>query len=158
MAERKFLEDADLAHIVRHAPLVSIDIAIKDPEGRVLVGLRTNEPAKGTYFVPGGIIRKDETVEAAFSRIIAAETGQRATLSDAVFLGVYEHFYETNRFGDPDYGTHYVVLGYALQLRSKPDMILDSQHKEFRWMMPNELLASPDVHANTKAYFLAEGD
>jgi hypothetical protein len=41
------------------APLVSIDLIIRDNADRVLLGLRNNEPAKGYFFVPGGIILKD---------------------------------------------------------------------------------------------------
>jgi hypothetical protein len=40
MTAPRFLDDDDFAHIVRHAPLVSIDIVIKDSEGNVLLGLR----------------------------------------------------------------------------------------------------------------------
>lgn len=156
MTRQTFLEDRDFAHIVRYAPLVSIDIVIRDPRGRVLLGLRANEPAKGALFVPGGIIRKNETIEAAFYRILAAETGCTATFGDARFLGAFEHFYETNRFDDPAYGTHYVVLGYSLDLPEYPSVVPDSQHKEFRWMTAGEVLDSPIVHPNTKAYFLVE--
>jgi len=46
----------------------------------LLVGLRTNEPAKNYYFVPGGVIRKNETIELAFERILKAETGCRARM------------------------------------------------------------------------------
>src|SRR3954466_13792753 len=54
------LSDAQFADVVRLAPLVSIDLVIRDPDGDVLVGLRTNAPAKGFWFVPGGRIRKNE--------------------------------------------------------------------------------------------------
>ena len=40
--------------VVRNAPLVAIDLIIRDPDRCVLVGLQTNEPAKGKWFVPGG--------------------------------------------------------------------------------------------------------
>src|SRR5260370_15583156 len=83
----------EFAHIVRLAPLVSIDLIIRDDKQNVLVALRTNEPAKGVYFVPGGCIRKDETIENAFVRILENETGCRASLTDAQFLGVFQHFY-----------------------------------------------------------------
>jgi colanic acid biosynthesis protein WcaH len=60
VTEPRFLSNEEFAFVVRRVPLVSFDIIIKDPAGNVLVGLRTNEPAKGEYFVPGGIIRKNE--------------------------------------------------------------------------------------------------
>jgi colanic acid biosynthesis protein WcaH len=68
-------------------------------------------------------------------------------------MGVYEHFYETNRFGEAGYGTHYVVLAHELQLPARPAIRTDSQHEAMRWMMPSAILAAPDVHENTKAYF-----
>jgi colanic acid biosynthesis protein WcaH len=52
------LNDDTFKTIARNAPLISIDLIIRDASGRVLVGMRTNEPAKGFYFVPGGAIRK----------------------------------------------------------------------------------------------------
>jgi colanic acid biosynthesis protein WcaH len=139
--------------VVRNAALVSLDLIMKDLEGRVLVGLRENEPAKGYYFVPGGVIRKNETIEAAFARIVFAETGITSSVGEAKFLGVFEHMYEKNVFGDPDYGTHYVVLAYELALGQRPRVIKDSQHSDFRWISQSELVSSPSVHPNTQAYF-----
>jgi colanic acid biosynthesis protein WcaH len=146
------LKDDDFAQIIRHAPLVSIDIIIRDDERNLFVGLRANEPARDYYFVPGGVIRKNETIGNAFKRILETETGCRAPLSDAKLFGVFEHLYETNRFGSPDYGTHYVVLAYELKLGHRPAFELDSQHSACRWMSEAEILSATTVHPNTKAY------
>jgi colanic acid biosynthesis protein WcaH len=102
------VDDESFAVVAKSAPLVSIDVILRGPDGTVFVGLRNNEPAKGVYFIPGGVVRKNEVLDDAFQRILAAETGLAATRSNARFLGVYEHFYSANRFGDPTYGTHYV--------------------------------------------------
>jgi colanic acid biosynthesis protein WcaH len=139
--------------IVRHAPLISIDLIMEDESGRVLVGLRNNEPAAGVYFVPGGIVRKNETVQAAFRRIALTETGLDLQITAAEFLGVFEHFYDTNRFREPGFGTHYVVLGHRLKLPRRLDIVLDDQHSKLLWLSPEEILDAPDVHKNTKAYF-----
>jgi colanic acid biosynthesis protein WcaH len=147
------ITDNEFACVVRYAPLPSIDLIIRDPDSRVLVGLRTNEPAKNYYFVPGGVIRKDESIELGFARILRSETGCNATLSEARFLGVFQHIYSTNRFGDPSYGTHYVVLAYELQLDNRPAIVLDAQHSMSKWMTEAELASARDVHENTKAYF-----
>ena len=153
MTHSPLLADADFSHVVRHAPLVSIDLIIKDPEQRVLTALRVNEPARGTYFVPGGVIRKNETIDKSFVRIMQAELGFSREPHEATFKGVFEHFYETNRFGDAGYGTHYVVLAYQLELPERPLIKLDAQHRAIRWMTPAEILAAADVHPNTRAYF-----
>lgn len=146
------LSDDVFADVVRHAPLISIDLIMRDPEGKILVGWRTNEPARGSWFVPGGCIRKDESLADAFARILIAETGCRATMAQARFLGVYQHFYPTNRFGRPGFGTHYVVLAHELALPARPAIVLDDQHRDHRWMAPAELASSPDVHPYSKAY------
>lgn len=147
------ITDNEFSCVVRCAPLPSIDLIIRDSDRRVLVGLRTNEPAKNCYFVPGGVIRKNETIEVAFARILNSETGCRVSHGDARFLGAFQHFYSTNRFGDPAYGTHYVVLAYELQLDYLPEIVADAQHSEFKWMAVSDLIAASDVHENTKAYF-----
>jgi colanic acid biosynthesis protein WcaH len=147
------MSEDEFSHVVRCAPLNSLDLIIRAPEHRVLVGLRNNEPAKGHYFVPGGVIRKNETIELAFARILHAETGFSADLKNARFVGVFQHFYRTNRFGDPRYGTHYVVLAYELRLGHRPPIVLDAQHSHFEWMDEGELLSASDVHEYTKAYF-----
>jgi colanic acid biosynthesis protein WcaH len=147
------LSDAQFADVVRLAPLVSIDLVIKDPDGDVLVGLRTNAPAKGFWFVPGGRIRKNETIRNAFARILQAEIGAHAAFDNARFLGVFEHFYPDDRYGRSSHGTHYVVLAYEVPFGSRPNVVLDDQHDVHRWMYEAELLGAADVHDYTKAYF-----
>ena len=117
--EPRFLSNDEFAFVVRRTPLVAFDIIIKDADGDVLVGLRTNEPAKGMYFVPGGIIRKNETLANAFARILQSETGLEASLSEAKLVGVYEHIYETNTRGEHGYGTHYSVLAHELNVAGR---------------------------------------
>jgi colanic acid biosynthesis protein WcaH len=147
------LTDEQLSYVVRYAPLVSIDLIIRDPKGRVLVAFRRNEPAKNCYFVPGGRIRKNETIGAAFQRILQAETGLEFGFEQARLLGVFQHIYPTNRLEHKDYGTHYVVLAYEISLSEKPRITLDAQHESGRWMNDRELRAALDVHEFVKRYF-----
>ena len=141
---RQFLE------VVERAPLVSIDLIVRDGAGRVLLGRRSNRPALGWWFVPGGAIRKDETLDAAFAWIVRDELGARR--EQARFLGVYEHFYDDNAGGAPGFGTHYVVLGHELRVDSLPQLPPE-QHNEYRWFGVDELLHDAGVHDFTKAYF-----
>ena len=150
----RFLNKDEFAQVVRNTPLVSIDVIIRNPDQCVLIGLRTNEPAKGKWFVPGGVVRKYERLADAFARIVKAEIGLEASIGDAKFIGVYEHLYDTNVFGEEGFGTHYIVLTHALDLDHRPPIVSDPQHSSFRWMTQAELISSPDVHQNTRAYFL----
>ena len=150
----RFLKKHEFAQVVRHAPLVAIDLIIRDPDRCVLVGLRTNEPAKRKWFVPGGVVRKNERLADAFARIVKTEIGLKASIGDARFIGVYEHLYDTNVFGEEGFGTHYVVLAHELRLDHWPPIVSDRQHSDFRWMTRAQLISSPDVHQNTQSYFL----
>lgn len=152
MSEAPRLPHADWLQVVRHAPLVAIDLILLDLEGRVLLGLRENEPARGFWFVPGGAIRKSETLDTAFARIAGDELGLELQRRHAALLGVYEHHYATNFAGEPGVTTHYVVLAHRLSLQGELGPA-DAQHRELRWFGVEELRARDDVHANVKAYF-----
>jgi len=149
----RFLDHAELNTVIRLAPLISIDLVIRNGRDEVLLGLRKNEPAKGLFFVPGGMILKNERLVDAFARLVKTETDHAATLDDARLIGVFEHFYDSNRSGNGGYGTHYVVLGYELLWPSAAVPRPDDQHSELRWWPVAELLASDRVHENAKAYF-----
>lgn len=135
---------------VRILPLVSIDLVVRDPEGRVLVGCRTNRPARGSWFVPGGRVRKDERLDEAFRRVSAGELGREVARSEARFLGVFEHHYPDNAGGE-DFSTHYVVLAHELDWPEGAELP-EEQHSAWRWMSDEELRADPEVHENTRAY------
>ena len=153
LPEKMPLTPDQFRSIVQLTPLASLDLVIQDETEHVLVGLRNNEPAKGTYFVPGGIIRKNETLDQAFLRILSIETGLALSRREAEHIGLFEHFYSANRFGEAGYGTHYVVNAYRIRLNPRPSIVRDGQHAELRWLRPVELLADAAVHENTKAYF-----
>lgn len=138
--------------IVRHAPLVSIDLILRDPQGHLLVGRRRNRPAMGTWFVPGGRIAKDERIAEAFARIAREELGIQPPMSAARFLGVFEHFYPDNALDEAGFGTHYVVLAYAVSVEAGIAALPRDQHSTYRWMSDAEALADAQVHENTKAY------
>ena len=143
------LSESDFRDVVRNTPLVSIDLVIADPSGAILMGWRENEPAKGTWFVPGGRIRKDERIADAFGRIIRTETGLVKSLTDSRFGGAYEHLYATNCFGEAGFGTHYCVLAYVVRLGERPDITHDRQHAGVAWLAPS----SADIHPYSRVYF-----
>ncbi|CAD6540904.1 GDP-mannose mannosyl hydrolase [Paraburkholderia kirstenboschensis] len=148
------LTEIDFLDVVRLTPLVAIDLIVSDADGRILIGHRRNRPARGTWFVPGGRILKDEKLDAAFARIVDAELGiAKLARSSARFEGVFEHHYSDNFAAEPGVSTHYIVLAYALSLGNTQQIGRPDQHSDYLWLTPAELLAHADVHENTKAYF-----
>jgi colanic acid biosynthesis protein WcaH len=148
------LSNADFLTVVRLTPLVAIDLIVTDGNRRILLGHRRNRPAQGTWFVPGGRITKNESLDAAFKRIVHNELGvASAQRSAARFFGVYEHLYDDNFIAENGVGTHYVVLVYSMELDSNAPVGRYDQHSQYVWFTPEELLTHPDVHENTKIYF-----
>lgn len=150
MTER--LPQQQWQEVVERTPLVSMDLILRDAQDRVLLGLRSNAPARNTWFVPGGVIRKGEKLDQAFSRISQDELGLALNRTEAEFLGVHEHHYPDNFAGAPGFGTHYVVLPYEIRLRQALTPPHE-QHREYRWFTSAELLADARVHRNTQDYF-----
>jgi colanic acid biosynthesis protein WcaH len=98
-------------------------------------------------------VLKHERLGDAFARVLKRETNCDGRIEDARLLGAFEHFYETNSFGDAAFGTHYVVLGYEIALGDASALKSDAQHSDLRWWSERDVLASDRVHENTKAYF-----
>ena len=157
--EPKRLSKEHFLEVLDRTPLVSIDLVIKDPLGRILLGLRVNEPAKGKWFVPGGRIMKDETLEEAFERITEDETGHRYSISEARLMGAYTHQYDNNVFLEKGISTQYIVLAYELLINDERKPENKSQHSEYEFVAYEETKATLhnkaryDVHKNTLAYF-----
>nr|WP_158972880.1 GDP-mannose mannosyl hydrolase [Paraglaciecola sp. L3A3] len=146
-----FLDDNTFSTVITSAPLVSIDLLVKNKQNQYLLGLRNNRPAKGYWFVPGGRILKDETIDAAFIRLTKEELGVTFERTDAVFLGPYEHFYKDYVFGT-DTSTHYVVLAYTIVIDINLAELPNSQHCQYQWLSREDLLNSDSVHKHSKWY------
>jgi colanic acid biosynthesis protein WcaH len=91
-----WLSDETFKSVIQHTPLISIDLIVRNEQDEVLLGKRVNAPAKDYWFVPGGRVRKNETLDDAFIRLVKEELGIESgmTRADAKFIGVFEHFYD----------------------------------------------------------------
>jgi colanic acid biosynthesis protein WcaH len=138
--------------VAASAPLISIDLIVRNNHGKILLGKRTNRPAKGYWFVPGGRVLKEESLELAFKRLLIAELGLDYAAITASFIGVYQHLYDDNFF-DSSFSTHYVVLAYEIVLQHELVSIPNEQHSTYHWFSKNELLNHKGVHEHSKWYF-----
>ena len=144
------LSPADFRRAVEMLPLVSIDLLPHDGQGRYLTGLRSNPPAQGAWFVPGGRIRKNEPLALALDRIAREELGLHAMAAAWTPCGVHEHFYSTNFAGEINRSTHYIVLAYEAERALDPASLPHAQHRGYRWLSPAAIVADPDVHPYTR--------
>ncbi len=157
-----FLDVETFVKVLDSTPLISIDLIVRNAAGKILLGLRTNRPAQGFWFVPGGRIFKNESIEHAFKRLTKAELGVEFSINNAKYLGLYEHFYDDSVFGTADdtqnISTHYVVNGFeivlpALDLESILQTLPKEQHEDYCWLSEAELIIAPSVHDHSKWYF-----
>lgn len=149
-----FLDKETFSTVIESTPLVSIDLVIKNKIGQALLGQRLNRPAKGSWFVPGGRVLKDESLAAAFKRLTTEELGQAFSIKQTQLLGPFDHFYNDNVFGDT-FSTHYVAIAYVLTLDTELERLpLNVQHGSYQWFNIDDLLQSDNVHQHTKNYFL----
>lgn len=146
------LSTEDFTKLVEISPLISIDLLVKDLQGRYLLGKRLNEPAKGDWFVPGGRVFKNETVSSAFLRIAEKELGVTIDIEQAEFVGVYEHFYQ-NSFVSSDINTHYIVLAYVVEAPVLLQTLPIDEHQAFSLFSVNDIMTNAGVHPYTRAYF-----
>lgn len=157
-----FLDDDTFVKVLDSTPLISIDLIVRNAAGQILLGLRTNKPAQGFWFVPGGRILKNESIENAFKRLTKAELGVELSIYNAKYLGLYEHFYNDSNFdvlnGTQKISTHYVVNGFEivlpeLGLKSTIQQLPKEQHEGYCWLSEAELIIAPSVHDHCKWYF-----
>ncbi len=151
--DRGLLPEAVLRSVVAHAPLVAIDLVVQDRQRRLLLGWRRNPPARGYWFVPGGRVRKDETLANAFERITETELGEAFQLEQSIFMGVYQHFYSDNFCGESRSPTHYITLAHKLRASDTPPPLPQNQHSRYRWASRTDIESDLLVHPYARAYF-----
>ena len=137
--------------VIENTPLVSIDLCLIC-NGQILLGKRSNEPLKGTWFTPGGRIHKNETWQDALFRIAEVELGLGDTAVESFSLmGVWDHFYNNSAL-DQNISTHYVNLPHYKEFKSRPQITLDDQHGEFRWFDLPEVSNDEKAHLYVSNY------
>jgi colanic acid biosynthesis protein WcaH len=143
------IADDDWETVIRNVPIVSIDLVVQSADG-VILGKRTNEPAKGEWFVPGGRVHKHERLVDATHRVANAELGIDVKIVER--LGSYEHRYHDAELEGVG-GKHYLANGFVVETDATVgDMTFDDQHGDVRAFAPAGLPV--DLHENTAAYLI----
>lgn len=143
-----WISDEAWKTIVSNTPIVSVDLLVRY-NGGLIFGKRTNNPAKGYWFVPGGRVFKGETRQEAVHRIATKELGISVSIVEP--LGAFEHIYGSADVDDVD-TKHYLANGFVVDAISGT-IEADNQHADLCVFQ-----SPPDpLHENIRAY-LAESD
>jgi 8-oxo-dGTP diphosphatase len=117
-------------------PLVGVG-AIIIHQSKILIVKRANEPAKGLWSVPGGVVELGEYLHKAIKREVKEETGLEVgieRLIDAVDNIIFD---EEGRIQ-----YHYVLLDYLCQLRGGVLKAADDVY-EIQWVPLRALQSLP---------------
>jgi colanic acid biosynthesis protein WcaH len=143
-----WIPDEEWEIVVRNVPIVSVDLLVRTPAGLLLLE-RTNRPARGEWFVPGGRVRKGERLVEAVHRVAREELGVEVEIEAS--LGAYEHLYDDAETPDAG-GKHYLANGFLVRTDAT-EFDLDDQHGAARIF---ETLPG-DLHPYVRAYVEAAG-
>lgn len=119
---------------LRYAPQVCVDLVVAH-DGGVLLARRTNEPARGEWFWPGGRVRKDEALAEAVGRVAAAELGLDVRIEAQ--LGASEHHWTASSVDGVD-RRHTVPIVYLVEPAGEFEVSLDEQHDDWRLLRSRE--------------------
>lgn len=102
---------------------------------RILLVRRGQEPLKGWWSLPGGILETGERLEDAIRREVMEETG--LTLDWVRFLEIFERIIRDDE-GQPEY--HYVLIDYLCQ-SAAGEARPHSDAAEVAWVSRDEIPA-----------------
>lgn len=124
----------------RHAyenPIMSVDAALFNEDGRILLGRRSRDPNSGKLNLPGGFLNPHETLEDGLRREIREELViEPEAYGELHYAGsrVETHDLEDN-------ARQLVVVVFVATI-SHRDFVANEEVTEFVWKLPHEI--TPD--------------
>ncbi len=114
-------------------PTVCVDLIITNSDGLYILGKRTERPAQGLWWFPGGRIFKWETWQDTAFRKGREELGVELEIGEIVSIENY--FAEEEGYHTVNLVAHAKYSGGSIQL--------DTSHTEFKWFSE----VSEDLHS-----------
>lgn len=119
-------------------PLVGVG-ALVQMGGKILLIRRAEEPGKGLWSIPGGLIEVGETLRDAVKREVEEETGISVEVGE--LIDVMENII---RDDDGKVKFHYVLIDFEAKPASENiELTPSSEVLEARWFTPDEIRNIP---------------
>ncbi|HEX4342731.1 MAG TPA: NUDIX domain-containing protein [Verrucomicrobiae bacterium] len=128
-----------------HLPVITVGALIFDKSDHVLM-VRTHKWSN-LWGIPGGKTKWGETSEEALRRELKEETN--LDITDIQFVLVQDCIHSKEFYRD----AHFVLLNYTCRCVGQPEVTLNDEAREFRWVTVKEALAMP-INQPTKKLLL----
>jgi colanic acid biosynthesis protein WcaH len=102
-------------------PLPCVDLLVIH-NGKLLLMLRNNQPAKDLWFTPGGRVYRGELLEQTVQRVLKQETGLEVLKVEQI--GAMSHLWPES---------HTVTVIYVVHV-SHTNVDMNSEHRAFKWI------------------------
>lgn len=126
-------------------PVVGIG-AVIIKEGKIALIKRGNEPARGKWTIPGGLVELGESIEDAVIRETLEETG--LTVENPRLIDVVSNV-DLDEKGKVKY--HYVIIDYSVHVK-EGTAAASSDAAELQWV-PLDKVESYDLTASFRLFF-----
>ncbi len=126
-----YIDQKQYKEIIKIFPRACVDILIVDEQGRVLLLLRENEPAKGQWWFPGGRIHFGETRLEAAKRKVKEECG--IEVSELTEIATFDLFFSTTEMN-----YHDVTILFKMVISNDSEIKIDNQASDYGWFNSDE--------------------
>ncbi|OGG61119.1 hypothetical protein A3C87_03135 [Candidatus Kaiserbacteria bacterium RIFCSPHIGHO2_02_FULL_49_34] len=142
MPPRKLTTEEYISYMDK-TPVACIDIVLfNENRTQVLLFKRTNEPAQGIYFTPGGCIQKGETFAEAAIRKMKEELNISLRHEELTNPHIIEELWPNSAFPNISYHAITIFFGYTLTKAEADAITLDLQHSARQWFSVDD----PSIH------------
>jgi 8-oxo-dGTP diphosphatase len=129
-------------------PIVGVGAVILD-EGKILLEKRKNQPGKGKWTIPGGLVDLGERLEHAVVREVEEETCLKCVKDENPRLIDVVDNIELDEDGKVKY--HFVIIDYSVKVRGNVFKAA-SDAEELRWV-PLGNVEKYDLTSSFRAFF-----
>jgi len=121
-----------LTRLYPRQPIVGVGAVIIS-NGKILLEKRKNEPGKGKWSIPGGLVELGENIEQTVIREVREETGLEVEKPE--HIDVVDNII---RDGNGEIKYHFVIIDYFVKLKGGT-MKATSDAEELRWIALDEV-------------------
>lgn len=145
------LSDEEYVRVLNNVVVCCVDCAVVCSD-EMLLGVRTDEPAKGSWWIMGGRMKPGEDPRQTARRVLQREIGLDVqTLDEIEDLNLsISYIWRTRSQPPQDHGCHMVGLYYCIRIgEDKRDALACATNTEFaarRWTPIREVAKNPSYH------------